>query len=57
MNTKELLTEPQQQAETYVAPLGNHWLHIQSIIAKSREIGDIFNDEDRYDLIARVNFS
>src|SRR5690348_16973986 len=52
MNTKELPIWAQQQAEKLVAPLGNRWLHVQSVVAKAREIGDIFNDEDRCYLIA-----
>lgn len=52
MKAEELLTWASQQAGTYIAPLGNRWLHVQSVVAKAREVSQLFNDEDRCYLIA-----
>ncbi|GCE04244.1 HD domain-containing protein [Dictyobacter aurantiacus] len=52
MDIKELLIWASQQAEIYVSPLGNRWLHVQSVVEKAREIGSVFNEEDRCYLIA-----
>ena len=41
-----------KQAEEFLSPLGNRWLHTQGVVERAREVGSIFNEKDRSLLIA-----
>jgi len=39
-------------AESLLAPLGDRWLHVQGVVERARWVGEMFDDDDRCDLIA-----
>src|ERR1700687_4768665 len=41
-----------KQAGTFLAPLGNRWLHTLGVVERAHEVGRILNEEDRVLLIA-----
>lgn len=42
----------EEQATTLLSSLGNRWLHVQGVVNRAKDVGKIFNEEDRDLLIA-----
>ena len=41
-----------ERATSFLAPLGNRWLHVQGVVERANRVGAIFNEEDRSFIIA-----
>src|SRR5689334_8725082 len=41
-----------EQARSFLLPLGNRVLHVQGVVARAREIGQIFDEDEKAYLIA-----
>jgi hypothetical protein len=41
-----------EQATSFLPPLGNRWLHVQGVVARARETGQIFDEDEKACLIA-----
>lgn len=58
MPTKEhieddtLIEWASEQAAFFLEPLGNRWRHVQGVVKRAYQIGEIFNENDRSYLIA-----
>jgi hypothetical protein len=47
-----LIDHAAEEAETFLAPLGNRWLHVQGVAEVARQISPAFDEDDRCYLIA-----
>ena len=41
-----------EQAAFFLAPLGNRWRHVQGVVVRAYQIGELFNENDRSYFIA-----
>jgi hypothetical protein len=41
-----------EQATSFLPPLGNRWLHVQGVVARAHEVGQIFDEDEKACLIA-----
>jgi HD superfamily phosphodiesterase len=49
---QELAQWIEEQAIHYTSSLGNRWLHIQRVVDQAKRVGAIFDEEERFFLIA-----
>lgn len=47
-----ILHQIAESAESFLAPLGNRWLHVQAVAERARRISQIFRPDDAAHLIA-----
>jgi HD superfamily phosphodiesterase len=52
MSPDALISWATECAASFLAPLGNRWLHVQGVVERARWVGAIFNEEDSTYLIA-----
>lgn len=51
-SSHDLILWAAERAATLLAPLGNRWLHVQGVVERADWVGAIFDEEDRFFLIA-----
>ncbi|HJT56003.1 MAG TPA: HD domain-containing protein [Ktedonobacteraceae bacterium] len=48
----DLIQWAAQHATSLLSPLGSRWLHVQGVVERAKEIGEILNQQDQASLIA-----